>query len=77
MAGGIGSVVRSMVAVVTLISLYNGLSLFGLGIGIQVLINGIVLAVIVFQEVYFLYHQNRVRGQRRDLIEEIMLGQKK
>ncbi|KLU63149.1 ribose transport system permease protein RbsC [Peptococcaceae bacterium CEB3] len=73
MAGGEGSVVKSMVAVLTLVILYNGLTLLGAGNSIQILFSGLILAVVVLQESFSLYQRNKLRGQRVELLKEFSL----
>jgi ribose/xylose/arabinose/galactoside ABC-type transport system permease subunit len=71
MAGGSGSVFKSMIAVLTLVTLYNGLTLLGAGNSVQIFVSGLILAVVVLQEAYSLYQRNKLRGQRAELLKEL------
>jgi ribose/xylose/arabinose/galactoside ABC-type transport system permease subunit len=69
MAGGKGSIVKSAVAVLLLTMLTNGLNCFGAGYEVQILVSGVVLSVVVLYEAYVLYKQDRVKGQRSELLK--------
>ena len=74
MAGGKGGVFRSMVAVITLTTLFNGLNCFGAGYEVQVFASGLVLAIVVLYEAFTLYKQDKIKGQRPELLKEIRNG---
>lgn len=76
MAGGKGSVFRSMVAVIALVTLFNGLNCFGAGYEVQIFASGIVLAAVVLYEAYALYKQDKIKGQRPELLKELSSLQK-
>jgi ribose transport system permease protein len=69
MAGGKGSIVKSAVAVLLLTMLTNGLNCFGMGYEVQILASGVVLSVVVLYEAYVLYKQDKIKGQRSDLLK--------
>lgn len=71
MAGGKGGVFRSAVAVTTLVTLFNALNCFGAGYEVQVFASGIVLAAVVLYEAYALYKQDKIKGQRPELLKEM------
>lgn len=71
MAGGIGSVMKSLFAVMTLTVLFNALNCFGAGYEVQVFASGLVLAVVVLYEAFALYKQAQVKGQRVALLREL------
>lgn len=70
MAGGVGGVFKSMVAVLTLATLFNALNCFGAGYEVQVFASGLVLAIVVLYEAYALYKQDKLKGQRTELLKE-------
>lgn len=71
MAGGKGSIVKSAVAVVTLSTLFNGLNCLGAGYEVQIFASGLVLAIVVLYEAYALYKQDKIKGQRIQLLKEL------
>ena len=68
MAGGKGGVVKSYVAVITLITIFNMLSCFGTGYEAQVFAAGLVLATIVLYESVSIFKQDKIKGIRPALI---------
>lgn len=72
MDGGKGSIVKSAVGVLVLTTLFNGLNCIGVGYEVQIFCSGAVLAVIVLYEAYVLYKEDRVKGQRMELLSEQM-----
>ncbi len=74
MAGGKGSIVKSAVAVIALGTLFNGLNCFGTGYEVQIFASGLVLAIVVLYEAFALYKQDRLRGQRPELLKELEDG---
>ncbi|MEW8959581.1 MAG: ABC transporter permease [Moorella sp. (in: firmicutes)] len=75
MAGVLGSILGSAVAVLTLTILYNGLTNLGAGYEIQILASGLVLALVVLYEAYALYRADKVKGQRPELLKEVRMLQ--
>jgi ribose transport system permease protein len=73
MAGGEGSVFKSMISVLTLVILYNGLTLLGAGDSVQIFVSGLILALVVLQESFSLYQRNKSRGQRAELLNELTM----
>ena len=71
MAGGRGSVVMSIVALVILNALTNGLSYLGASKSVKLIANGAVLAVVIIADAWRTRRHNRVRGQRRELLAEL------
>lgn len=71
MAGGRGSVFKSMVALIVLNILYNGLSCLGAGYEIRQITSGLVLAAVIVLDAYLTDLKNRTKGQRRELLEEL------
>ena len=71
MAGGIGSVTKSLFAVLSLTVLFNALNCFGAGYEVQVFASGLVLAIVVLYEAYALYKQDQIKGQRAALLREL------
>lgn len=69
--GGKGNVVKSVFGVLLLTTLFNGIGCFGLGFEIQILLNGLILAVVVIYEAYAEYKHNLMKGQRSGLLEEL------
>lgn len=69
MAGGRGSVFKSMMALLVLSALFNGLSCLGAGYEIRQIASGIVLAGVIVLDAYVLVLKNRTKGQRRELLE--------
>lgn len=77
MAGGKGSILKSAVAVTMLSTLFNGLNCLGAGYEVQIFASGLVLAVVVLYEAYALYKQDKIKGQRVQLLKEIVNGRLK
>lgn len=71
MAGGKGGVMKSFFAVLSLMILFNALTCFGTGYEVQVLANGLVLAVVVLYEALAIYRQDKIKGIRKELLREI------
>jgi ribose/xylose/arabinose/galactoside ABC-type transport system permease subunit/ABC-type sugar transport system substrate-binding protein len=69
MAGGRGSVFKSMIALLVLSALFNGLSCLGAGYEIRQIASGVVLAGVIVLDAYVLALRNRTKGQRRELLE--------
>lgn len=72
MAGGIGSVTKSLFAVLSMSILFNALNCFGAGYEVQVFVSGLVLALVVLYEAYALYKQDLIKGQRPALMRELV-----
>ncbi len=70
MSGGRGSALGSMVAVITLVALVNGLSCFGAGYEVQLIASGLVLAFVVALDAIAARQRELVRGQRPELLRE-------
>jgi len=71
LSGGKGSVFKSMIAVLALTTLFNGLSGIGTPIEARLLVNGLVLAIVVLYESYVSYKNERIKGQRPNLLKEL------
>ena len=71
MEGGKGSVIGTAVALVALTALINGLSCLGAGHEIKLMASGLVLAMVILYDAYWLYLKQRTKGQRRDLLLEL------
>jgi len=71
MEGGKGSVIGTAVALVALTALINGLSCLGAGHEIKLMASGLVLALVILYDAYWLYRKHRTKGQRRDLLLEL------
>ncbi len=71
MAGGRGSAFKSMVALLVLCTLFNGLSCMGAGYETRQIANGLVLAGVIVLDAYALVLRKRTKGQRRELLAEI------
>jgi ribose transport system substrate-binding protein len=69
MAGGRGSPFKSMIALLVLSALFNGLSCLGAGFEIRQIASGGVLAAVIVLDAYVLALRNRTKGQRRELLE--------
>jgi len=69
--GGTGSVINSMVAVVTLGAISNGLTGLGAGYAMRILASGSILAVVVLFEALSLYRRKKMIGQRSKLLKEL------
>ena len=70
MAGGKGSVVMSVVALIILNALTNGLSYLGASKSAKLIANGAALAAVIVLDAWRTARRNRVRGQRRELLAE-------
>ncbi|MFB3786706.1 MAG: substrate-binding domain-containing protein [bacterium] len=70
MTGGRGSVVKSMVALIALTMLYNGLECLGAGWEIRKIASGVVLAAIVLFDARAAARQRILRGHRHELLDE-------
>ncbi len=71
MTGGQGGVLKSMIALLTLTILYNGLECIGSGWETRKMASGFVLACVVLYDAFSSAQQKKVRGRRHELIEEI------
>ncbi len=71
MAGGRGSMLKSMIALLVLSALFNGLSCLGAGYEIRQITSGIVLAGVIVLDAYMVVIKNRTKGQRRELLETL------
>ena len=61
MSGGKGSVVKSMIALLVLSMLFNGLSCMGAGYEIRQMASGVVLAAVIIYDAYLLIVKNRTQ----------------
>ncbi|MGA2499365.1 MAG: ABC transporter permease, partial [Tepidisphaeraceae bacterium] len=68
MAGGRGSVVMSILALIALNALTNGLSYLGASKSVKLIANGVLLALVIIYEAWRNLLRERVRGQRRELL---------
>jgi ribose transport system permease protein len=68
MKGGKGSVVGSAVAILMLTTIGNGLSILGLGSESQLIVSGLVLAVIVLYDAFVANRRELQKGIRADLL---------
>jgi len=71
MEGGKGSVIGSAVALLALTALINGLSCLGAGYEINLMASGLVLALVILYDAYWLHLRQRTKGQRKDLLAEL------
>jgi len=71
MAGGRGSAVMTIVALVVLNALTNGLSYVGASKSVKLIANGAVLAVVIVLDAWRTMQVGRTRGQRRELLAEL------
>jgi len=71
MAGGRGSAIMTIVALVVLNALTNGLSYVGASKSVKLIANGAVLAVVIVLDAWRTMRASRVRGQRRELLAEL------
>lgn len=71
MAGGKGSVVTSLVGVLTLVTVINGLSCRGAGFQVQQIASGLVLGLVVLYDAWMSARHARSVGQRPDLLAEV------
>ncbi|MBM3882863.1 MAG: substrate-binding domain-containing protein, partial [Verrucomicrobia bacterium] len=70
MSGGRGSVGMSVLALIILNALTNGLSYLGASKSVKLIAHGAVLAAVIILDAWRTARQNRTRGQRRELLEE-------
>jgi len=70
MAGGRGRVLHSLIALLTLTMLYNGLECLGAGWEIRKIAGGLVLAAVVLYDAALAARQRRLRGRRHELLQE-------
>lgn len=70
MTGGSGSVVKTLLAVITIQAIFNGLISMGMGFDAQELSAGVLLGAVVFFESFSLYRQSLRRGERPVLVKE-------
>jgi ribose transport system permease protein len=70
MAGGRGSVLRSAVAVLTFVALFNGFNRLEWGSEFRIFVAGLLLALVVLYEALAAYRKERVKGRRAYLMEE-------
>lgn len=70
MAGGRGSALMTVVALVILNALTNGLSFLGASKSVKLIANGAVLAAVIVADAWRDVRKSRVRGQRRELLAE-------
>ena len=71
MNGGRGTVIQTGVAMLTLVALINGLGCMGAGYEAQLFVTGIVLAVVVLYDAMHNASKERIRGQRKELLQEL------
>ncbi len=71
MSGGKGSVMNSMVALLTLTMLYNGLECMGAGWEVRKIAGGVVLGAVVLYDAVLAARHRRVRGRRHELMAEL------
>ena len=71
MAGGKGSVFKTLVAVLTLEVLYTGIILFGLGNEVKIFVAGLILALVILYEAYANWAHEKKVGQRPELLKEL------
>lgn len=74
MEGGRGTVIGTTVALVALRALTNGLSCRGAQHEVTLMASGLVLALIILYDAYWLHLRGRKRGQRKDLLRELRDG---
>lgn len=72
MAGGRGSVGMGIAALLLLNTLTNGLSYLGASKSAKLVAQGLVLAGIIVQDAWRQARQDRVRGQRKELLRELV-----
>jgi len=72
LTGGKGSVLKSGAAVLTLTVIFSGLSNYGAGIEIKVLMSGILLALVILVEAYAIYKAEKMKGQKPQLMKEAL-----
>ncbi len=70
MAGGKGSAVMSVAALLVLNALTNGLSFLGAAKSVKLIANGALLAIVITVDAIREARRARVRGQRRELVAE-------
>ncbi len=72
LTGGKGSVLKSGAAVLTLTIIFSGLSNYGAGIEVKVLVSGILLALVILVEAYAIYKAEKMKGQKPELMKEAL-----
>jgi ribose/xylose/arabinose/galactoside ABC-type transport system permease subunit/ABC-type sugar transport system substrate-binding protein len=72
MAGGRGSVALSVAALLLLNGLTNGLSLLGASKSVKLVAQGLILAAIIVYDAWRQARRERVRGQRKELLAELV-----
>ncbi len=70
LSGGRGSVLKSFFALLMLTTLFNLLGCLGYSIQLQLVVNGIIFAVVVVYESYEILRNNLAKGQRVGLLRE-------
>jgi len=73
MEGGKGTVIGSAVALVALTALTKGLDCLGAGYEVTLMSSGLVLALAILYDAYWLHQRQRTRGQRKDLLAELKI----
>ncbi len=71
MAGGKGSVLKSLIALIALNTLSNGFNCMGADINMQKITNGVVLGSLILYDAIQTALRNRTLGQRPELLEEL------
>ncbi len=71
MEGGKGTVTGSAVALVALTALTKGLDCLGAGYEVTLMSSGLVLALAILYDAYWLHRRQRTRGRRKDLLAEL------
>jgi len=71
MEGGRGSVIGTAVALVALTALTNGLDCLGAGYEVTLMSSGLVLALVILYDAYWLHLKQKKKGQRKDLLAEL------
>ena len=71
MEGGKGGVAGTAVALLALTALINGLSCLGAGHEVKLMASGLVLALVILYDAWWLARRRRTRGQRKDLLAEL------
>ncbi|MCF7927828.1 MAG: ABC transporter permease [Spirochaetales bacterium] len=76
MMGGKGSVFKTMIAVLMLETLFNGMNRFNVGTEFKIFASGMILAGVVLYEAYYIYKHEQLKGQRAELLKELEDGRK-
>ncbi len=74
MAGGRGSVVMSIIALLALNALTNGLGYLGASKSVKLIANGMMLSAVIVYDAWRAVAMEKVRGQRRELLRELDLA---